>query len=258
MIPVERRERLPALGLVDWCERAPAGTDAATVDAKAAAGTNQATAVTAAETAPPSMAEVAQVAGPGQARSQATDLARLDWAGLAAWLDRQDHRGAENAVFGTGARDADLLIIGEAPGAREDAQGLPFVGPAGQLLDRMLAAIGRARQRDVYITNICKFRPPGNRDPHADEIAADRPVLERQIELLQPRLVVAVGRVAAQTLLGSTEPLGRLRGRVHEYPQRRLPVVVTYHPAYLLRSPAEKAKSWDDLRGIAALLQQGA
>lgn len=185
----------------------------------------------------------------------AEDVTGLDWEQLQAWLAQRDTRGARQPVFGTGAREADLLIVGEAPGAQEDRQGQPFVGPAGQLLDRMLAAIGCSRERDVYITNICKFRPPNNRDPHADEVAADWPVLERQIELMNPKLVVAVGRVAGQTLLDSTASLRDMRARLHRYPRRDLPVVVTYHPAYLLRSPPEKAKSWQDLRHVAALLR---
>lgn len=258
MTPGERRQRLTALGLVDWRERAATPKPVEATGTEAGSAAVQATVMTAADESTPAAAPppITMPTSESEPSSQPpTALATLDWAGLAAWLNGQDHRGARHAVFGTGAQTADLLIVGEAPGAREDEQGLPFVGPAGQLLDRMLAAIGRSRQRDVYITNICKFRPPGNRDPHADEIAADRPVLERQIELLQPKLVVAVGRVAAQTLLGRTEPLGKLRGQVHQYPQREMPVIVTYHPAYLLRSPTEKAKSWVDLRRIAALLQ---
>lgn len=177
--------------------------------------------------------------------------AAMDWSALAAYLAQQDHRGATQPVFGTGAHNADVLIVGEAPGANEDAQGLPFVGRAGKLLDRMLFAIGCSRQTNVYITNICKFRPPDNRDPTPEEVAADWPILERQIDLMAPKLVVAVGRIAAQTLLDSQESLGRLRGRMHGYPQRELSVLVTYHPAYLLRSPQQKAKAWDDLRIIA-------
>jgi len=186
---------------------------------------------------------------PEQASVSAT--AGMDWEQLEAWLGTQDYRGAQRPVFGIGARDADVLIVGEAPGANEDAQGVPFVGRAGQLLDRMLAAIGCSRETNVYITNICKFRPPNNRDPKPDEVAADWPVLERQIELMAPKLVVAVGRIAAQTLLDSTESLGQMRGRLHQYPRRNLDVLVTYHPAYLLRSPQQKAKAWDDLKRIA-------
>lgn len=189
---------------------------------------------------------------------ESESLAAMDWDQLEAHLAQQDHRGASRPVFGVGARDADLLIVGEAPGAEEDKRGEPFVGRAGKLLDRMLFAIGRSRENGAYIANICKFRPPGNRDPNPDEVAADRPFLERQIDLLSPRLIVAVGRVAAQTLLETSENLGRMRGRVHRYPRRDIPVLVTYHPAYLLRSPQQKAKSWEDLKRVKALLEQAA
>jgi DNA polymerase len=136
------------------------------------------------------------------------------------------------------------LIIGEAPGAEEDRQGEPFVGRAGKLLDEMLKAAGQAREH-VFIANILKCRPPGNRDPKSDEVAACRGYLERQIELIRPRIILAVGRIAAQNLLGSDAPVGRLRGRVHDFDG--IPLVVTYHPAYLLRSPSQKQKAWDDL-----------
>lgn len=183
-----------------------------------------------------------------------SDISRMDWDELEAHLARQDHRGASRPVFGVGARDADLLIVGEAPGAEEDRRGEPFVGRAGQLLDRMLFAIGRNRAESAYIANICKFRPPNNRDPNPDEVAADRPFLERQIDLLAPRAIIAVGRVAAQNLLGTDESLGRMRGRVHRYPRRDIPVLVTYHPAYLLRTPQHKARAWEDLKRAMALL----
>ena len=150
------------------------------------------------------------------------------------------------AVFGTGNPNADWMVIGEAPGADEDRQGEPFVGRAGQLLNQMLKAVGLSREQ-VYIANILKCRPPNNRDPAPAEVEACRGYLERQIELVAPRLLLAVGRIAAQNLLGSDAPVGRLRGRVHHLPGSSLPVVVTYHPAYLLRSPAQKRKAWDDL-----------
>ena len=149
-----------------------------------------------------------------------------------------------NTVFGVGNTDADWMIIGEAPGAEEDRQGEPFVGRAGKLLDQMLLAIGQSRDR-VFIANILKCRPPNNRDPQPDEAAACRDYLERQIALVQPRIVLAVGRIAAQSLLGSDEPVGRMRGRAHELDG--IPLVVTYHPAYLLRSPSQKRKAWSDL-----------
>ena len=148
-------------------------------------------------------------------------------------------------VFGVGDPAADWLFIGEAPGAEEDRRGEPFVGPAGQLLDNMLAALALQRGRNVHIANILKCRPPGNRDPKPEEAEACRGFLDRQIALIRPRVIVALGRVAAQSLLGSSEPLGRLRGREHAY--QGTPLVVTYHPAYLLRSPGEKAKAWRDL-----------
>jgi len=148
-------------------------------------------------------------------------------------------------VFGVGDPQPDWLIVGEAPGEQEDLQGEPFVGQAGKLLDNMLRAIGLDRQRKVYIANVLKCRPPGNRNPEPAEVAQCEPFLRRQVELLRPRIIVAMGRFAVQSLLGSTEPIGRLRGRVHRY--QGVPVVVTYHPAYLLRNLPEKAKAWADL-----------
>lgn len=149
-----------------------------------------------------------------------------------------------NTVFGVGNPNADWLIIGEAPGAEEDRRGEPFVGRAGKLLDEMLRAIGQSRD-SVFIANILKCRPPNNRDPKPAETAACREYLERQIEIVQPRIILAVGKIAAQNLLGSDEPVGRMRGRPHEL--GGIPLVVTYHPAYLLRSPSQKQKSWNDL-----------
>ncbi len=149
-------------------------------------------------------------------------------------------------VFGVGDTNARWMIIGEAPGAEEDRQGEPFVGRAGQLLNEMLSAAGLAREQ-VFIANILKCRPPANRDPGAEEVAACAVHLQRQTELLQPRLILAVGRIAAQSLLQTTTPVGRLRGRVHDYAPAGLPLVVTYHPAYLLRSPGQKRRAWEDL-----------
>ena len=163
------------------------------------------------------------------------------------------HRTRTHTVFGVGRPDADCMFIGEAPGAEEDARGEPFVGRAGKLLDAMLAAIGLKRG-DVYIANIVKCRPPRNRDPHTDEIAACSGYLRRQIEAVSPRLLVATGRVAAQSLLSTTKPIGRLRGRTYRYGEDRLPVIVMYHPAYFLRSPLEKRKGWDDLVRLRAML----
>lgn len=157
------------------------------------------------------------------------------------------HATRTQTVFGTGNRSADWLVIGEAPGADEDRQGEPFVGRSGQLLTEMLRAAGPGREA-VYITNILKCHPPNNRDPQSDEVASCHGYLERQIELVKPRLILAVGRIAAHNLLQTDTPVGRLRGRVHHYGPAGIPLVVTYHPAYLLRSPLEKRKSWDDLQ----------
>jgi len=156
-------------------------------------------------------------------------------------------------VFGVGSRTAPWLIIGEAPGAEEDARGEPFVGQAGRLLDNMLAAAGSSRQADaahpVYIANVLKCRPPGNRNPQPEEVEACSPFLLRQIELVQPRLVLVMGRFAAQSVLHTDAPISALRGRVHRIGVggREVPAIVTYHPAYLLRSLADKAKAWADL-----------
>lgn len=172
----------------------------------------------------------------------------MDWSELRARVTGCTRcslsKGRTNTVFGVGNPNADWLIVGEAPGAEEDRRGEPFVGRAGKLLDEMLRAIGQSRE-SVFIANILKCRPPDNRDPKQEESDACRPYLERQIELLQPRIILAVGRIAAQNLLGSNDPVGRMRGRPHDL--GGIPLVVTYHPAYLLRSPSQKSKSWSDL-----------
>lgn len=160
-----------------------------------------------------------------------------------------------HTVFGVGDRNAQLMIIGEAPGAEEDRRGEPFVGAAGQLLDAMLKAI-ELRREQVYISNILKCRPPQNRDPKADEAAACSAYLARQLALVAPRLIIAVGRVAVQNLLNTERPVGKLRGHVHHYGEAKVPLVVTYHPAYLLRKPAEKRKAWEDLKLVRRLLKE--
>lgn len=158
------------------------------------------------------------------------------------------HRTRTRPVLGVGDRRAQWLVVGEAPGAEEDRRGEPFVGRAGQLLDAMLQAIGLARGRNVYIANILKSRPPGNRDPAPAEVAACLPYLERQIELIRPRLILAVGRIAMQNLLQTQNSLGRMRGQVHTFGGLKTPLIVTYHPAYLLRKPEDKRKAWEDLK----------
>jgi DNA polymerase len=190
-------------------------------------------------------ADVAQVAVDAR-----RDEATLDWEPLQAMVSSCTrcalHETRSQAVFGVGNRNAKWMFIGEAPGAEEDRQGEPFVGRAGQLLNSMLKALGFARG-DVYIANVLKCRPPGNRDPRPDEAAQCRGYLERQIELVSPTLIVAVGRIAAQNLLATDSALARLRGKVHPFGSRGWPLIVTYHPAYLLRSPGEKRKAWADL-----------
>jgi DNA polymerase len=190
----------------------------------------------------------------------AGDVSALDWAALQqrvqnCTLCSELVASRTQTVFGVGDAQAQWLVIGEAPGADEDAQGEPFVGRAGQLLNAMLLAIGLQREQ-VYIANVLKCRPPNNRDPKPDEAANCEPFLLRQIALLQPRIILAVGRIAAQNLLKTDTPIGKLRGRVHRYGD--IPLVVTYHPAYLLRSPSEKRKAWDDLRLAVSSMQQGA
>lgn len=157
----------------------------------------------------------------------------------------------QNVVFGVGNKQADLLIIGEAPGAQEDKQGEPFVGRAGQLLNNMLRAINLKRE-DIYIANILKCRPPNNRDPKPEEVNSCTPFLTKQIALLQPKVIMTVGRIAAHFLLDSNLSMAKLRGKPFTYGEQQIPLIVTYHPAYLLRAPKEKRKAWDDLK----LLQQ--
>jgi DNA polymerase len=194
-------------------------------------------------------------ASPTAAPTDGTAIANLDWDALTEAIQSCQAcglcQGRQRAVPGMGNRQARWMIVGEAPGEQEDKQGLPFVGPAGQLLDAMLAAMGLTREADVYIANVIKCRPPHNRNPEPAEVAQCRPYLQRQIELVQPDLILALGRFAAQTLLAGVVPdvdklpLGKLRGQVYRVDGR--PVVVSYHPAYLLRSPAEKGKTWADL-----------
>ena len=185
------------------------------------------------------------------------DVSRLDWDELQAQVAGctlcELHSSRTQTVFGVGNRAADWLVIGEAPGKDEDQQGEPFVGRAGQLLNAMLQAIGLQREQ-VYIANILKCRPPGNRDPQAEEALRCRPYLQRQLELLEPKAILAVGRISAQNLLQSNETIGRLRGRVHRFGSGGIPLVATYHPAYLLRNPAQKSKVWQDLKALHRLL----
>ena len=238
----QRRAALAAMGIVEWLPRdfadqpEPAAQPLATMDEDAlqtSAG--------------------ALEAGPG--------IDALDWPELAqevAGCRRCGlHQGRTRTVFGVGNRSAEWMIIGEAPGQEEDRKGEPFVGRAGQLLNAMLLALGEPRDR-VFIANILKCRPPNNRDPSAEEAAACAPFLARQIALVQPRIILCVGRIAAQTLLATTTPIGKLRGQRHVWGPRQIPVVVTYHPAYLLRSPGEKRRAWADLCLARRTLANGA
>jgi uracil-DNA glycosylase len=196
----------------------------------------------------------------GEGRSNSVNLSPEsvpDWAALR--LAVRDcvacglHRHRTQTVFGVGHPAARWMIVGEAPGAEEDRRGEPFVGPAGQLLDEMLRAVGLSRDT-VFIANVLKCRPPENRDPSPAEIAACAGHLQSQIALVAPKLILAVGRIAAQSLLAQEIPVGKLRGRAHSWGAMGIPLVVTYHPAYLLRSPLEKRKAWDDLRLARSLV----
>ncbi|MCA8048815.1 uracil-DNA glycosylase [Burkholderia arboris] len=184
-----------------------------------------------------------------ESRPAGTPVAALDWDALAARVaDCTQCRLCEkrtNTVFGVGDREADWMLIGEAPGENEDKQGEPFVGQAGKLLDNMLQSLSLKRGDNVYIANVIKCRPPGNRNPEPDEVASCEPYLQRQVALVKPKLIVALGRFAAQTLLKTDASIASLRGRVHVY--EGVPVIVTYHPAYLLRSLQDKSKAWADL-----------
>jgi len=212
-----------------------------------------------------SRSEAAQPAAPqapAAPEARAAAIARMDWAALKAAVAACTACGlrktCKQTVFGVGDEQADWLLAGEAPGAEEDARGEPFVGQAGKLLDAMLAGIDLKRGEDVYIANVLKCRPPGNRNPEPPEVAQCAPFLARQVELIRPRLILALGRFACQTLLDTDASIASLRGRVHRY--RGVPLIVTYHPAYLLRSLHDKAKAWEDLcfarRTMADLRQQ--
>ena len=248
-----QRAMLREMGLRLWGPEAPAAPTAA-VAAEPAAAVPAAQVVSsglpAVPAAPPSVPDAA--------------VAAMDWPALrdAVASCRAcvlcQHR--TQTVFGVGNERAHWMIVGEAPGEQEDLKGEPFVGAAGRLLDRMLAALDLTRasappERQVFIANTLKCRPPGNRNPQPDELGRCQPYLLRQVELVQPRIILAMGRYAVQSLLDSSEPIGRLRGRVHSW--RGRPLVVTYHPAYLLRTPADKARAWADLCLAASVVEGG-
>jgi uracil-DNA glycosylase len=227
---ITRRQYLEAMGIPVWERRALSVVPVA--DA-------------AVET--PTVSKAAVLSGPKQTNS--------DWAPLEAAVRTCTkcalHKTRTQTVFGVGNHRAQWMFIGEAPGADEDAQGEPFVGRAGQLLNAMLAALGLKRE-EVFIANVLKCRPPNNRDPQADEVEQCEPYLIRQIELIQPKLIVALGRHAAHSLLKTDLALARLRGQALSY--QNIPLVVTYHPAYLLRTPSDKRKAWEDLRRARSII----
>jgi uracil-DNA glycosylase len=242
---LRRKEYLAALGLKSWVLR----TDAAAPEPRALPPRS----LSVTPLQPPARSEPSPVAREPSARPPPDALreSAFDWDQLRARVAACTRCGLNatrtQTVFGVGSLQAQWLVVGEAPGAEEDRQGEPFVGRAGQLLNSMLRAIGLARE-EVYIANVLKCRPPGNRDPSENESAECLPYLERQIALLKPKILLAVGRIAAQNLLRTDAPLGRLRQQAHTFGISRVPLVATYHPAYLLRSPAEKRKAWEDLK----------
>jgi uracil-DNA glycosylase family 4 len=235
----KRLNRLHDLGIATWAPRAGARRGAAPAH-RAEQRHEQ----------PAHMPEPTVVAPTAEAaQARARDIAAMDWTALKSQVKACTicglRAGCTQTVFGVGDESAKWMVVGEAPGADEDRQGEPFVGRAGQLLNSMIAAMGMKREQ-IYIANIMKCRPPNNRDPKPEEAELCRPHLERQIALVKPQLILAVGRIAAQNLLRTDVTIGRLRGTVHKLGDT--PVVVTYHPAYLLRSPGEKRKAWDDLK----------
>ncbi|CAJ0781224.1 hypothetical protein LMG7141_01120 [Ralstonia condita] len=251
---MNRRSRLlEALGVsTEWTLRGAAPIEAAPAEVAIAEPAAVAPAAVAREpavaNAEPGVARVAD--GSADAVSpRAEQIAAFDWAQLEAAVSgctacKLCERRTQT-VFGVGDRQAEWMLIGEAPGEQEDKQGEPFVGQAGKLLDSMLRAIGLSRETGVFIANVLKCRPPGNRDPEPDEVAMCDPYLKRQIALVKPRVIVVLGRFAAQSLLQTQTPVGKLRGKVHEV--EGVPVVVTYHPAYLLRTLTDKSRAWEDL-----------
>ncbi|WP_018873451.1 uracil-DNA glycosylase family protein [Thioalkalivibrio sp. ALJ16] len=252
-LSVRQRRILADMGIPVWRARGPApghaGVAAVAANAPAVVEDSAPTPTVSEAVTPGTVEAPPQVAGvPVQA---------LDWEGLEARVRActacdELARERTRTVFGVGDRGARWLLVGEAPGAEEDRHGEPFVGRAGQLLDNMLQALGLDRSRDVFIANVLKCRPPGNRDPEPEEVRACRGFLDRQIELIQPEVIVALGRIAARELLDSDEPLGRLRGREHRY--RGRPLIATFHPAYLLRKPGDKPRAWEDLLRARACL----
>lgn len=273
-LDARQRAMLAEMGIKVWAPKAPVPPAAGLTDAVAAPAPEPVAEPVAAPvpsrpvpaptqaprpqpvTAPAARPPAVMPAAPAEALGlspRPADIDTMDWpalqAAVAACQACSLCRSRKNTVFGTGDVQADWMIVGEAPGENEDLQGEPFVGLAGQLLDNMLRAVGRSRtgqgEQGAYIANVLKCRPPANRNPQPQEVAQCEPYLTRQVALVRPKIILAMGRFAVQSLLKTDEPIGRLRGRVHRY--EGVPVIVTYHPAYLLRTPADKAKAWADL-----------
>ena len=252
-----RAKMLEAIGVTVWTPRdAALGANAEGAGPVAASAVEPVAAAPVREPAPRAAPKAEPVPPPAPAVREAAPEppgadATIGWAELrrrvAACVRCGLHSMRTNTVFGVGDEAADWMFIGEAPGADEDAQGEPFVGRSGQLLTSMIKALGYTREQ-VFIANILKCRPPENRDPLPEEVGHCLPYLARQVALVQPKIIVCVGRIAAQNLLGVDTPIGKLRGSVHRFRDSGIPVVVTYHPSYLLRSPSQKRVAWDDLK----------
>lgn len=268
----KRNRYLDAMGVDVWVRRPGGALDGVWVDTPASVGVSgegvvEDAAVVAHDVAPAESMPVAISAAlevaPAAARASAEPVSGDEaarWEALRTEVLTCTrcplHKTRTQGVVGVGPHRTDWMVIGEAPGAEEDRRGEPFVGRAGHLLDAMLHAIGLNRGTNVYIANVLKSRPPGNRDPKPEEVAACLPYLMRQIALLQPRLMLAVGRIAAQNLLSTDLSLSRLRGKVHHFGELNTPLIVTYHPAYLLRTPADKRKAWEDLKFARGVFRQ--
>ena len=255
-LDVRQRAMLAEMGVRVWAPRDDAPARQAAEPAQTDRAAAAAPTVAVRQRAEASLQVVVQASPPPADLPQVSlpdGVDQMDWATLQATVASCRACGLcesrKNTVFGAGDTQADWMVVGEAPGENEDRQGEPFVGAAGQLLDNMLRAVGRSRSgagdQGAYIANVLKCRPPANRNPLPAEVTQCEPYLARQVALLQPRLILAMGRFAVQALLKTNEPIGKLRGQVHQY--QGVPVIVTYHPAYLLRTPTDKAKAWADL-----------
>ncbi len=249
-LDARQRAMLAEMGVRVWAPK-PAPAKGTVLVAQAPAPTAASPATPAPRPSP--VATPASVSTPPAQPRPASPVATLDWPALRDTVASCQAcglcRGRTNTVFGVGDEHTDWMVVGEAPGENEDLQGEPFVGAAGHLLDNMLKAVGRSRTgqgaQGAYIANVLKCRPPANRNPQPDEVAQCEPYLARQVALVKPKVIVAMGRFAVQALLKTNEPIGRLRGQVHHF--EGVPVIVTYHPAYLLRTPTDKGKAWADL-----------